>query len=390
MLKGKNILLCVSGSIAIYKSLELIRLYTKAGAKVRVLLSEEAKKFITPLTFETLSVQRVLSLDSESWVNKYNHIKITKNADIVVLAPATANTINKISSGIADNLLTQTLLANTKPLLIAPAMNTNMYKHFATKKSLKNLKKHHHLLLPVKKELACLDKGVGALADVEEIFLQTCKILLKDKSWSGKKVLITGGGTKEKIDDVRYIGNFSSGLMAKNLALALYLKGANVTLLSSGETKGLPCKIKNFQSSKELAKKTKKYLKKNEYLFMTAAVSDYTIKPKKGKLKKKNIGKKWKLVLKQNKDILKSLDKKGKKIVAFKAEFDEKNAFKNAKNALKQKGVDGVCLNVLGKDFSFGSSNSRISFISKKRVKNFSLNSKFNIALKIAKESRKL
>ncbi len=390
MLKDKNILLCISGSIAIYKSLELIRAYIKAGANIKVLMSEDAKDFITPLSFEAICGQKVLHENTQSWNDEYNHIKITKNIDVVVLCPATANTINKLNSGIADNLLTQTLLANTKPLLIAPAMNTFMYKHFATQKSLQNLKKHYHIIYPIKKQLACLDEGIGALAEVKDIFYKTCKIVYEDKFWKNKNVLITGGGTKEKIDEVRYIGNFSSGLMAKNLALAFYMKGANVTLLTSIHEENLPFKTETFISSHELNIKTQNLLKQNDYLFMAAAVSDYTLNPKTGKLKKDDIGDVWNLKLKQNEDILKNLDKNGKKLIGFKAEFDEKNALKNAKKMLKNKNLDAVCLNVLGKEVGFGSKQSKITFITKSIHKEFGLQDKLKMGFKIVNISKKL
>ncbi len=390
MLKNKNILLCISGSIAIYKSLELARTYIKAGASVKVLMSEDAKDFISPLTFEAICGKKVLHEGTENWNDEYNHIKITKDADVVVLCPATANTINKLNAGVADNLLTQTLLANTKPLLIAPAMNTYMYTNFTTQKSLENLKKYYHIISPISKQLACLDEGVGALAEVEDIFYKTCRIVHEDKFWASKNVLITGGGTREKIDDVRYIGNFSSGLMARNLALAFYMKGANVTLLTSAKSNHLPFETRKFDSSEELEKKTQKLLLKNDFLFMAAAVSDYIINPKKGNLKKSEIGEVWHLELKQNRDILKNLDKNGKKIIGFKAEFDEENAFKNAKEMLESKNLDGVCLNILGREVNFGSEQSEITFVSKDGVEEFSLKDKLKIGFEIANKCKEL
>ncbi len=390
MLENKKILLCISGSIAIYKSLELARSYIKAGANVKVLMSEDAKDFVTPLTFEAICGQKVLHEGTENWNDEYNHIKITKDVDIVVLCPATANTINKLNAGVADNLLTQTLLANTKPLLIAPAMNTYMYTNFTTQKSLQNLKKYYHIIAPIKKQLACLDEGVGALAEVKNIFYKTCKILYSEKFWQGKNVLITGGGTKEKIDDVRYIGNFSSGLMARKLALAFYMKGANATLLTSGDTSNLPFNTESFTSSSELEEKIKNLLKENDYLFMAAAVSDYVISPVKGKMKKADIGQTWHLELKQNRDILQNLDKKDKKIIGFKAEFDKQNALKNAQNMLESKNLDAVCLNVLGDEVEFGSEKSKMTFISKNSIKEFSLKNKLKIGFEIADESKEV
>ncbi len=391
LLKDKKILLCVSGSIAAYKALELVRLFIKNGASVKVLMSEEAKRFVTPLSFEAISNNKVLHVESESWSDEYNHIKITKDADAVVFAPASANSINKFTHGIADTLLTQTLLANTKPLLIAPAMNTYMYEHFATQKSLQTLKDRGVCIAePTSKLLACLDEGKGALAEVEDIYFLTCKMLLQDEFWKNKKVLISGGGTVEKIDDVRYIGNFSSGKMAYKLALGFFLKGADATLLTSRPQKA-PFEVVSFGDTQSLKLHVENLSQENDYLFMAAAVSDYKVKnPKKGKLKKSEIGKSWDLGLVENEDILSLLDKKDIKVVGFKAEFDKQNALKNAKNMLKNKNLDAVCLNILGEDVNFNSEKSRISFITKDGVNEFELKSKLKIAFEIINASKKL
>ena len=183
ILKDKNILLAVTGSIAIYKSLELIRLFIKAGANVKVILSDGAKKFINPITFEAISQNRVLDESSESWdkSQNYNHIDITKWDDILVIAPATANTINKISCGIADNLLLQTVLACKKKIIIAPAANTSMIENPITTKSINNLKNLGFEVLQTQtKELACKDVGNGAMLETNDIFHKTCKELLKN------------------------------------------------------------------------------------------------------------------------------------------------------------------------------------------------------------------
>lgn len=392
LLKNKKILLCVSGSIAIYKALELLRLYTKAGAYVKVLMSEGAKEFINPITFEALSFHEVLHESTSNWHSKNNHIDASKEADIVVFAPATANSINKFANGIADNLLTQTLIANKKPLLIAPAMNTNMYNNFATQKSLKYLAQNGiNIVEPTVKELACKDEGKGALADVEDIFYNTCKLLMRDDFWIDKNVIVTGGGTKENIDDVRFIGNFSSGKMAKNLALALFLKGANVKLLTSAHEEKMPFPMETFNTSDELKTLLTKHSKKADFLFMAAAVSDYVSKEKaSGKLKKKELGSSWNLELVQNEDILKSLPKKGLTTIGFKAEFDEKNALKNAKNMLKEKSLDGVCLNILGKKVNFGSEKTQMQFITKNGVKKLPFDEKLAIALEIVNEAKSI
>lgn len=410
MLKNKNILVGVTGSIAIYKTLELIRLYIKAGANVKVIMTASAKKFITPLTFETISQSQVLDDTNESWDkdSDYNHIAIGKWADIFVLAPASANTINKLSHGIADNILTQTALAYPRVKLLCPAANTNMIQNPMTNASMKMLKLcNYKIIEPVSKELACRDIGNGALSEVDDIYYATLKELLKDEYWENRKVVLSGGGTVEKIDDVRYISNFSSGKMASSLALALYLKGADVCLISSRGHENLPKDIHiiEVQSSQEMfeylqesinvAKKgtvssttlmdssNPTLIQKKPYLFMVAAVSDYLPAfPQSGKLKKSMLGEKWNLELKQNIDILSSLDRRDIFTIGFKAEMDEKTAFENAKNMTVEKDIDAVCLNVIDEKNSFGASSNKIDLIINEKTTNFS-GDKFDISLNI-------
>ena len=347
-----NILIGVTGSIAIYKTLELIRLFVKNGDNVRVIMSESAKKFIQPLTFETITKNRVLDETTENWTNEYNHIDIGKWGDVFIIAPATANTINKMSVGIADNLLLQTYLAFTKKVIIAPSANTNMYLHSTTQNSFKNLPVE--IVEAEYGVLACGDEGVGKMANVEDIFYKTQRVLQKREFWSGKKVIVTAGGTIEKIDDVRFISNFSSGKMGEALALALYISGAEVTLLTS-KTHKLPREINiiPFDSVENLKQKLDFLTPTNEYLFMTAAVSDYSPIPQKGKIKKEKLNSDtWNLKMYKNIDILASI--KGIKKIGFKAETDEKNGLNSAKKALISKNCNGICLNLLTKN-NFGS-----------------------------------
>lgn len=393
LLKDKKILVAVTGSIAIYKALELIRLYIKAGAQVRVIMTEGAKKFISPITFEAISQNKVLDEANENWdkTQDYNHIDIGKWSDIFVIAPCSANTINKLSNGIADNLLTQTALAYPRMKILSPAANTNMLRNPITQASLKMLKLcNFEIIESQTKELVCKDVGDGAMADPEEIFYATARELLKEEYWVNRKVVLSGGGTLEKIDDVRYISNFSSGKMASSLALSLYLKGAEVCLVSTRGYEDLPKDIHVIpvQSSSEMyeylvdsvrvAKKgvlTKttlmdasrpELIQKTPFLFMVAAVSDYVPTfPQDGKMKKDMIGSSWDLNLKQNIDILSSLDKSEMISIGFKAEMDEVSALNSASSMLEKKNLDGVCLNILGENNSFGSNTNEIELILK-------------------------
>ena len=410
LLKNKKILVGVTGSIAIYKTLDLIRLYIKAGAIVRVIMTDSAKKFINPITFEAISQNKVLSEDTENWDKSqdYNHIDIGKWSDIFVIAPASANTINAIANGLANNLLLQTALAYPRMKLIAPAANTNMLKNPITQASLKMLKLcNYEIISSQTKELVCKDVGDGAMADVQDIFDATCKELLKSEYWINRKVVLSGGGTIERIDDVRYISNFSSGKMASSLAKALYYKGADVCLVSSRGYENLPKDIHiiKVESSNEMyeylvdslrvAKKgvltkptlmdssTPTLILKQPFLFMVAAVSDYVPTfPQEGKLKKELIGTLWNLELKQNMDILKSLDKEGIITIGFKAEMDETTALNSATRMLENKNLDGVCLNILNEENSFGSVNNNIELILKNNSYEFK-GAKLDISLEI-------
>lgn len=408
LLKNKNILVAVTGSIAVYKSLELIRLYIKAGANVKVIMTEASRKFINPLTFETVSQNKVLDESSEDWscdtVN--NHIAIGKWANIFVIAPATANTINKLSNGIADNLLLQTALAYPRVKLLCPAANTNMMHNPLTKASLKMLKLcNFKVINSVTKELACQDVGDGAMAEVEDIFHQTAQELLKDNYWLDRKVVLNGGGTIEKIDDVRYLSNFSSGKMATSLATALYYKGADVCLVTTSDIE-VPNQIHTIkvQSTQEMlefvndslkvAKKgkmssatlmdnsTMELIQKKPYFFGVAAISDYLPKyPQDGKIKKEDIGDSWNLELKKNIDLLENIDKNGIYSIGFKAEMDKENALQNGKNMLLNKNVDGVCLNILDENNQFGSDTNSIDLITKNNIIKLATASKLEVSI---------
>ncbi len=417
LLKDKKILVGVTGSIAIYKALELIRLYIKAGAKVKVIMTPSACKFISPITFEAISQNKVLVEDNENWDKSqdYNHIDIGKWSDLFVLAPASANTINSLSNGLGTNLLLQTALAYPRMKLIAPAANTNMIKNPITQASLKMLKLcNYEIISTTSKELVCKDVGDGAMAEVEDIFDATCKELLKEEYWINRKVVLSGGGTVEKIDDVRYISNYSSGKMASSLAKALFYKGADVCLVSTRGYENLPKGIHliRVQSSVEMheylvdsirvAKKgvlTKptlmddskpELIQKRPYLFMVAAISDYVPSfPQEGKLKKDMIGVSWSLELKQNIDILNSLDKDDLISIGFKAEMDETTALNSATSMIEKKNLDGVCLNILNEDNSFGSDTNNIELILKNssyEIKGDKLDVSFSILRNLQKE----
>jgi phosphopantothenoylcysteine decarboxylase/phosphopantothenate--cysteine ligase len=400
-LTGKSVLLGVTGSISTYKACDLARLFIKAGADVHVIMTAGSERFISALTFEALTRNPVLTEESESWSSKLNHIDIGKLCDIFVIAPTTANTLNKLSQGIADNILTQTVLAFKKEVLIAPAANTQMLENYYTDESLKQLKAANYTLIqPQEKLLACGDVGNGALAEPNEIFFAVARSLLKETFWQRRNIVITGGGSREKIDEVRYISNFSSGKMAKALCLALYLRGAKVHYISSMGTEGLPLGIDttSFEDANTLLNLTKESLllakekaQKKPYLFMVAAVADFTPEtPKKGKIKKSYLGEKWSIDLKQTADILSSLDKRAITTIGFKAEMDSKEGLENAVNLLTQKSVDAVCYNLLKDAKSFGGDENEITFITKDKQIPLGRLDKLKLAFKIIDEAKKL
>ena len=391
MLKNKKILLAVCGSIAFYKAYEILSALKKEGADVRVMLSEGVLKFCSEAGFEALCEHKILTSRTENWQDGLNHIAYAK-ADLILIAPASVNTINKLASGICDNVFMQTLIASPAPLLIAPAANDKMINHFATRKNFEFLAANGaRFIEPVEKTLACGDTGKGALADVSTIIYETKRMLTEPK-FKGQKVVVTGGATSEKIDDVRAVTNLSSGKMAKALADAFYYAGADVTLIASFETANAPYKTLKFQSSAELKELVRANLTDANLLAMAAAVSDYTPKTKfEGKLKKQNLGEIWTLELAQNDDILGSLkDFINVKKIGFKMETDASNAMQNAKNMLEKKSLDAVCLNVLGGEVNFSSDSTQITFITHRSAQNIALTSKEDAARQIVNLASKL
>ena len=393
-LKDAKITLCVSSSISFYKAFEILSLLRRANAKVRVAMSEQTLKFCSPLAFEALSGECVLVGDSKPLA----HIEYAK-CDLMIIAPATANTINKIALGIADNAMLSCILACRAPKLIAPAANTAMLENPATQNSLKVLKERGFVVVnSCEKTLACGDVGKGALASPKDIVLSAVRMLgansrIPSANSRISKVIITAGACYEMIDDVRAITNLSSGKMGLALAFAYYLRGFDVTLISSAQN--LPKSMENleflsFKSSADLLEILKnKKLAKDDLLVMAAAISDYIPSQKaKGKIKKS--GANLNLELKENIDILSSLKELKCKKIGFKMEMDEQSALSSAKNMLENKALDAVCLNVLKAQNYFGSEQNEVLFITKNSQKMLKMASKHEIAAQIARLSENL
>lgn len=416
LLSGKKILLGVTGSIAAYKALELLRLYIKAGAEVRVVMTPAAQKFVAPLSFEALSRNRVLDDSNESWADDFNHIKTSQWADVMVIAPATANTIAKLANGIADTILTQCALATPGIKILAPSANTHMIQNPMIQASLKMLAiANYEIVSTQTKELACQVVGDGAMAEPLEIFWHSARTLLRNDFWQDRRVVVTGGGTIERLDDVRYLSNFSSGKMASALAAALFVRGADVNLIATRFEPGLPAAIHTIdvESSAEMndyltdsiriAKKGKlskpslihdapvALIQKTPYLFMAAAVSDYVpLHPQSGKLKKEALGESWTIPMRENIDLIASADKERIKTVAFKAETDPAAAESNARRLLERKNVDAVCLNVIDAANPFGGDTNRIDFITASRHIPLPQSDKLTLSLHLLEQAEAL
>ena len=258
MVRGKNILIGITGGIAAYKICELVRMFKKNRANVRVVMTEAALEFVTPLTFETLTGETVFIDQFENIERKPEHIALCDWADILVIAPATANTIGKMANGIADNLLTSLACAFQKPFVIAPAMNTGMWKNAFVQENIKKLKTAGYKIVePEEGFLACGTNGAGRLAAIEKIYDAVNNIFSEKKYLLNKKIIITAGGTKENIDPVRYIGNYSSGKMGEALADRAYELGAEVVLISSVDF-CKPYKVIKTATAKEMSECVKK------------------------------------------------------------------------------------------------------------------------------------
>ncbi len=385
MLENKNILIGITGGIAAYKICTLIRLYRKAGANVRVVLTPNALNFVTKLTLQTLSNNEVYVDNFEIDEYKPEHIALTE-ADIFVIAPASANTIGKIANGICDNLLLSTACAFSKPILIAPAMNENMWNNPFVQENMSKLKKYgYHIVDPETGFLACGTNGVGRMKEPEEIFDRTVEIFSENKKLKGKKILITAGGTREKIDPVRYITNASSGKMGLALADNAYRMGADVTLISTFKA-DKPYKNIVTETALEMEKAVKENLSGQDCVIMAAAVSDYRVENcAENKIKKQ--GNKLTLELVENPDILKSICKTPNKIICgFCAESE--NLLENAKAKIQKKGCDFLIANDISrKDIGFNTDENEVYIIDKSlNIKHIEKDTKENIAQRILEE----
>lgn len=392
MLKGKKIILGVTGSIAAYKTAQLVRLLVKEGASVKVIMTPLAKEFITPLTLATLSGNPILvdfyNPENGDW---NSHVSLGLWADAYLIAPATANTMAKMVNGIADNLLMTTYLSARCPVLIAPAMDLDMFNHPSTRKNLATLKSYGNFIIePTIGQLASGLEGKGRMEEPEQI-IRYMNDFFTPKKMLGKKVLITAGPTYEKIDPVRYIGNFSSGKMGFALAECCARQGAEVTLICGPvklHTKHQYIKRIDVDSAEEMFKAVSKYFDKMDGAILCAAVADFTpINKSSTKLKRE--AENLKLELKPTKDIAATLGKQKRGdqfLVGFALESE--NEEKNAIAKMDRKNFDFIVLNSLQDHYTgFGFDTNKVSIIHRSGLmKKYELKSKLDVAEDIVNE----
>ena len=387
MLKGKKILLGITGSIAAYKSAILVRLLTKAGAEVKVVMTPSSLQFIAPLTLSTLSKNEVLSALSEndSWSN---HVMLGRWADLMLIAPLTCNTLSKMASGACDNLLMAVYLSSTCPVVVAPAMDEDMWLHASTKFNIKKIVSFGDQVIPVENgSLASGLNGAGRMAEPENIITWLEEYFNKTTQLSGKNILITAGPTHEAIDPVRFIGNNASGKMGIAIAMECKKRGANVTLVCGPTSENISADINliRVKTAAEMYEACHQLFSKTDIAIMSAAVADYTIvNPAENKIKKTsgNIN----IELEKTKDILKSLGeikKKNQLLVGFALETE--NEKENAIAKLKSKNADFIVLNSLNDNGAgFGFDTNKITIFDRSENEfQFEIKSKQEVAVDI-------
>lgn len=395
MLKNKNITLYVSGSIAAYKALIITRQLIKAQANVRVVMTESAQKFVTPLSFQTLS-KNVVYIDAFESVNPsgVDHVELADWTDLAIIAPASANIIGKMAQGIADDMASLTLMATNSPKLIAPAMNNHMWQSPAVKRNVKILRNDGvNFIDPDTGFLAEGYEGKGRMAEPEQIVATVDSLLSESTNFLGKKVLITAGGTRERIDPVRYIGNDSSGKMGYAIAEVMQQNGADVTLISGITTIKAPMGVKliSVTSAVELYNEVLSNFSINDILIMSAAVADF--KPSRvaeHKIKKQRVS--LEIELTKTPDILEAVAKikrPGQLTVGFAAETQ--NLIDNATEKFNRKNLDLMVANDVSKPgVGFNGDTNQVTFITADGLEPTSKLTKKEIAYLIMKKIEKL
>lgn len=386
----KTVLLCVTSSIAAYKSAYLARVLVKNGYNVNVIMSKNATEFITPLTFERLTNNKCITDTFEkNYTYDVEHISLAKASDAVIIAPATANIIGKLANGIADDMLSTTVMACKCPVFIAPAMNTNMYENPIVQDNINKLKKFgYQFIEPQSGLLACGDTGKGKMEEPEKIAQHIFKEIHCQKDLKGKRVIVTAGATMESIDPVRFITNHSTGKMGCAFAKRAMLRGADVTLIAANMTAIPPdfVNVVNVKSASDMFEAVKAEFDNCDIVIKAAAVADYTpVVTYDNKVKKKDG--EMSISLKRTDDILKYLgeNKKNQFLCGFSMETE--NMLENSRAKLKKKNVDMIVANNLKvKGAGFGTDTNVVTIITNNKVQELPIMSKENVADKILDE----
>ena len=384
VLQHKHVLLGVTGGIAAYKAAFLVRLFIKEGAHVRVIMTPDAEEFVTPLTLSTLSKNPVYSSFADEEKNWNNHVEIAEWADLMVIAPATANTISKMVSGKSDNILIATYLSATCPIYVAPAMDLDMFKHPSSQKNLEELSQHdHYIIEPESGELASGLIGKGRMAEPEHIVQFIKQNIEAALPLRGKKIVITAGPTYEPIDPVRFIGNHSSGKMGFSLAKEALSLGAHVVLISGPSALDLShdnLKLIRVTTAQEMYDQAIGCYDEMDIAIASAAVSDYRIKEVfDNKIKKTEDTLTLELV--KNPDILYELGKRKKDQILVGFALETNNEVENAKEKLEKKNLDFIVLNSLrDKEAGFKKDTNKVSVITNELTTRFDTKSKDDVA----------
>lgn len=385
MLQNKTVLLSVTGGIAAYKMADVASSLVKLGAKVHVLMTQNATNFINPITFETLTCNKcIIDTFDRNFDFKVEHISLAKAADIVLIAPATADVIGKIANGIADDMLTTTVMACKCPILISPSMNTNMYDNPIVRDNMNRLVHYGYKLIePDSGHLACGDSGKGKLPSPETLVNHIKHEIAFTKDLAGKKILITAGATQESIDPVRYITNHSTGKMGYALATMASYRGADVTLISGATTIAPPpfVNLIRIKSAADMFEAVKEHAASQDIIIKAAAVADYTPTTTADEKIKKKDGD-MSIPLKRTEDILKYLGEHkpdGQFICGFSMETE--NMLENSRAKLERKNADMIVANNLKTaGAGFGTDTNVVTLITKDSIKELEIMSKNDVA----------
>lgn len=384
ILSGRTVVLGVTGSIAAYKIANLASSLVKKGANVHVIMTKNATNFINPITFETLTGNKCLvDTFDRNFEFSVEHVSLAKQADIFMVAPASANVIGKIANGIADDMLTTTIMACKCHKIISPAMNTNMFENPIVQNNIQKLKDYgYEIIEPASGYLACGDVGAGKMPEPAVLESYIMREIAMEKDMKGKKVLITAGPTMEKIDPVRFISNHSTGKMGYALAKIAMLRGAEVTLVTGKTSIPKPdfVKVVNVQSAKEMFEAVDKEFDTQDIVIMSAAVADYRPKEVATEKIKKKDGEAA-IELERTEDILATMAARKKNQFVCGFSMETENMIENSKAKLEKKNLDMICANNLKVEGAgFGTDTNVVTLISKNWIKELPMKSKEGVA----------